>query len=391
MVRPFVVAAALAVASGAGAETPVPPAARLTFGGEISASMAPPDPAFYNYTDYEYNPLRLARIGLSASWRIHDRLAVLGEVRSDNLGTPRAHAAYLRFRPWRERAFDVQAGRIPPAFGAFARRSYASDNFLIGSPLAYQYLTSLRSDALPATTSDLLRMRGRGWRPRFPVGSQAQGPGLPLVNALRWDTGVQARVGSDRLEALAAYTVGTLSSPRLRDDNGSRQLCARVAARPVVGLLLGASAARGAYLGRVATEGLAVDGDRFVQQAFGLDVEYSRDYWLVRAEGVWSGWDVPPIREPLVSGPLRARGISVEGRYKLWPGLYAAARLDHLGFNRLAGTAVPWDAPVLRVEAGAGYHLGRHVLLKAVYQHDRRDDGRGRSLDAGAGQVLLWY
>jgi hypothetical protein len=330
-------------------------------------------------------------VGLSGIFRVHERLALVGEVRSDNLETPRAHALYARIRPWREKPFDLQAGLIPPVFGAFPRRSYASDNFLIGYPLAYQYLTSIRPDAVPATADDLLRMRGRGWQPSFPIGSQEVAPGLPLVNALRWDTGVQARVGSQRLEALAAYTTGTLSSPQVRDDNGGRQLSARVAARPVVGLVLGASAARGAYLHRAATATLAVDGDSYVQQALGLDVECSRDYWLVRAEGVWNAWDVPAVREPWVSGPLRARAVSVEARYKLMPGLYAAARLDRLGFNRLPGMAVPWDAPVLRLEAGGGYHLRRNLLAKLVYQHNRRHDGRRRPLDVAAGQLLFWF
>ena len=44
-----------------------------------------------------------------------------------------------------------------------------------------------------------------------------------------------------------------------------------------------------------------------------------------------------------------------------------------------------------RLEAGLGYSPQRHVLLKAVYQHDRRDDGRLRPLGIAAGQVLLWY
>ena len=48
----------------------------------------------------------------------------------------------------------------PPSFGAFGRRAYNADNPLIGYPLAYQYLTSLRADAIPATADDLLRMRG---------------------------------------------------------------------------------------------------------------------------------------------------------------------------------------------------------------------------------------
>jgi len=34
--------------------------------------------------------------------------------------------------------------------GAFARQAYGRDNLVIGTPLAYQYLTSLRPDALPA-------------------------------------------------------------------------------------------------------------------------------------------------------------------------------------------------------------------------------------------------
>jgi hypothetical protein len=69
---------------------------------------------------------------------------------------------------------------------------YGSSNILIGQPLAYQYLTSIRADALPATPDDLLRMRGRGWLSNFPSATPTPGPGLPLVNTSRWDTGVQA-------------------------------------------------------------------------------------------------------------------------------------------------------------------------------------------------------
>ena len=391
MNRGFVLAGALLTAAGAAAQTPGPLPGRLTLGGEVSLAIAPEDPAYFNYTDYDYTTLRLARLGLSGAFRVHERVALVGELRSYNLNSPRAHALYARVRPWLRRSFDIQAGLIPPVFGAFPRRTYGSDDFLIGYPLAYQYLTSMRSDALPATTSDLVRMRGRGWSPSFPIGSQEDAAGLPLVNALRYDTGVQARAGSERLEVLAAYTAGTLSSPRVRDDNGGRQVSARVASRPIVGLVVGASAARGAYLARESTRGLAVDADHFLQKAFGLDVEYSRDYWLVRGEGVWNGWDVPSLGEPAVSGPLRARALSLEGRYKLWPGLYAAARIDHLGFNRPPGMSVEWDAPVLRVEAGGGYHIHRHVLLKAAYQHNRRDSSRRRSLDVAAGQLLFWF
>ena len=67
----------------------------------------------------------------------------------------------------------MQIGRIPPTFGAFTRRAYSRDNPLIGYPLAYQYLTSLRADAVPASADELLRMRGRGWLTEFSIGNRA--------------------------------------------------------------------------------------------------------------------------------------------------------------------------------------------------------------------------
>ena len=163
----------------------------VTISGDVSASMAPDDPGFFNYTDYEHSALRLLRLDLSAMVKAGDHLAFLGEVRTENVDSPRPYALYVRIRPWTARAFDIQVGRVPPTFGAFARRTYASDNPLIGYPLAYQYLTSLRPDALPANADELLRMRGRGWLSNFSIGNLAPDRGVPLASAFRWDTGVQ--------------------------------------------------------------------------------------------------------------------------------------------------------------------------------------------------------
>src|SRR6266568_1851782 len=88
----------------------------LRLGGEASGTFSGPDRAYFNYTDYERSNLRLFRLNLDA---------------------------------------DVQAGRIPPVFGSYARRRYAADNPLPGMPLAYQYLTTLRPDALPSSADDL--------------------------------------------------------------------------------------------------------------------------------------------------------------------------------------------------------------------------------------------
>jgi hypothetical protein len=367
------------------AEAPTAFGGRLTFGGDASLGIASKDGGFFNYTDYDVNALRVARLAISASLRASDRVWLLGEVRSENMDQPRAYALYVRLRPWRERRLDLQAGLIPPAFGAFPRRNYATDNLLIGVPLAYQYLTALRADAIPATPADLFRMRGRGWRASYPIGDRTPDRGLPLVSALRWDTGVQARAASDVVEVIAALTAGTLSNPRLAtdDDNSGRQLSGRVAVKPVTGLVAGVSAARGAYLSRNVTRLLA-PGQARSQTAWGADLEYSRGYWLARAEAVWSAWDVPTL-----AARLWARGVSAEGRYKIRPGVYAAGRFEHLGFSRLLATT--WDAPVRRFEVGGGWQVGRYVLVKAVVQDNRREGGRVRSFRTGAAQLTFWF
>jgi hypothetical protein len=355
----------------------------LTASGEVTGSYAPEDTAFFNDTGYDVATPRLLWVGLNLSLRLDPHLHVLTQVVSENLETLRLRALYLRYRPFRRREIDVQAGRIPPVFGAFGRRSYGVANPLIGLPLGYQYLTTLRTDAMPASADDLLRVRGRGWRVRYPVGSQEPAPGLPLVQSRYWDTGIEARFGREPLSLAVAVTQGSLSEPRLDDDNGGKQVSARAQWTPRVGLVLGVSGARGEYVDRSLLSALPADqaSRRYRQRAFGADVEYSWGHWLVRGEAMLCEWDVPELEAPRLTSPLEALSLSAEGVRKLMPGLYLAARVDHLGFSRVTGTAESgsWDAPVTRVEGGAGWEPWRPLTLRVVYQYNWRSAGpRGR-------------
>ncbi len=368
---------------------------RLRLGGEASFALAAEDEGFFNFTDYRDSYLRMARLGASAELRVSPRLSFLGEARTYNFRDLRAYALYARVRPFPDREIDFQIGRIPPVFGAFARRRYGADNPLLGQPQAYQYLTSIRADALPATADDLVRMRGEGWLVRYPVGNRASAAGMPLVASLQWDTGIEVRVGSEPLQLGAALTQGTLGNPRFRDDNDGKQGAARVAWTPLTGLIVGASGARGEYLDRAVAAILppALAARSYRQEAWGVDAEYSRDHWLVRSELIWVDWDMPALRAPLITSPLRSRAVMVEGRYKLAPGLWVAARFDDLAFSDLQATGgtFTWDAPVRRLEVGAGYAVHRYVHVKASWQRNRRDGGVVHAQDFVAGQVLLWF
>ena len=288
----------------------------------------------------------------------------------------------------------ASATRVPPVFGAFSRRGYGADSPLIGFPLAYQYVTSLRPDALPATADDLLARRGRGWRVRYPVGNPEADHGVPLMEGLRYQIGVEVHGGSGKFEAAAAVTTGSLAVPD-GSVGGSRQVSGRFAARPVVGLVLGGSVSRGVFLTRALTDALGTTGQGGMndQRAVGFDAEYSRGYWLVRAEGVFSSWRVPPLAAPYIDEPLRAFGLDVEGRYRILPGLTAAVRVDRLGFSNVSGSTArySWEAAVWRVEAGGSYAVRRNFLVKGVYQYNWRDTPYDHTAGLVSAQLLVWF
>ena len=363
---------------------------RLAVGGEVVATAGAADhEAYFNYTDYEHNALRMFRLALSAAWRPVDRLALVAEVRSEDFHSARTFAAYVRVRPWKDRRFDIQAGRIPPAFGSFGRRAYGTDNPFIGYPLGYQYLTSLRTDAVPTAAADLLYMRGHGWLSSFP-GSQMPAPGVPLISAFRWDTGVQARLGVGPVEVTGALTNGSLSNPRVRDDNSGKQFSGRVAVRPVTGLLIGTSASRGAWLAREITS------DSLPQTVMGVDVEYSRGHWILRGEAIWSRWALPHAAATSNGRDVRARATWAEARYRFTPRVFVAARADHLGFSTLPAAAsglrpMAWDAPVDRLETVVGYFIQRNLVARVGLQGNWRDDGYTKNTVFPSAQIAWWF
>ncbi len=382
-------------AAGAGAAEPVSLlGGRVRLGGEVSGTIAPEDLGWFNYSDYETSSLRLLRVDVTAEARLAPFASLLFDVRSDNLDSPRVYALYLRIRPWAGRELDLQAGLIPPVFGAFPRRRYAVDNPFASQPLAYQYLTSLREDAVPSRSEELLAQRGRGWLVRYPVGSTEAGPGLPLVNAERWDAGLQLRLGREPLSLALAVTQGTLCYPQVSDDNDGKQVSFRLAWTPSPALVAGVSGATGEYLAREVQSDLPLSAQRtYRQEAAGVDLQWSHGYWVVRAEAVWSRWRLPALDDTRIEEPLDALGLFAEARYKIGPGLYAAARAERLFFTETASTIgrQSWDAPVTRVETGVGFSPWRPVLLKASWQHNWRDGGAVRENDLVVGQVVLWF
>ena len=117
----------------------------------------------------------------------------------------------------------------------------------------------------------------------------------------------------------------------------------------------------------------------------------------MRGEIIESRWNFPRLNLPFVDRPLTARAAFIEGRYRLTPRFFAAARVDRLTFSRIAGqrffggVATPWDAPVRRAEVGGGIYVLRNLVGRVVVQHNKRDAGLVRSRTFVSGQVSYWF
>jgi hypothetical protein len=379
---------------------------RVVVSGDVAIGIGSRDEGYFNLFDYSHDAFNALTMSVSAEVRANDRIAFVARVTDEIAMRERVpgptdrhviypYALYLRLQPVADRPFTVLAGRIPPVFGAFARRDYGEVNPFIGLPLAYGYATTMRPEP-PPSRRELVLNRGGGWAVRYPRATALYGPqGVPLVSARRWDTGVSAQWNGTRVEGGIAATVGTLSSPRTDDDNGGKQIAGRLGFKPTAGFSVGVSAARGAFVNDEYLDDLPPEArsSTYYQDAIGLDAEYAIGHVVVRGELVGSRWDTPFLNgDPTLR--LGALGSVVETRVALTPRWSIAVRGDRLGFSRVTavnGVVRTWDANVLRVEGAVGYLVRRNVRVKAGYQYNWRDGGRERSLPMVGAQLLYWF
>src|SRR4029079_15824380 len=84
---------------------------RLVVGTDVSLSATPQsdNQAWFDYTDYSHDALRMLRAGITAALRPNDRASFVVDVPTENGDAIRPYALYVRVRPWTSRAIDLQA------------------------------------------------------------------------------------------------------------------------------------------------------------------------------------------------------------------------------------------------------------------------------------------
>ena len=288
-----------------------------------SAATSPRDgagrPGFFNYSDYEHSTLRSCASGSRRAVRGDRPAGVPGRGPDRELGARSQPVRALRARPaLADRRFDLQAGRIPPMFGASRAAATATDNPLIGYPLAYQYLTTLRPDAgagqrrrAAADARPRLARRLRRGNPSRRAGcrSSPRSAGTPACRCA--SAGDRARGQRGGHQGHAVEPARPRRQRRQAGPGARRTAAGRRARRRRLG-------ARGAYLDAAALSRAARPArrTRSQQRASGVDLEYSRGHWLVRRGDGLERLDACRRRgRRRLARRCGALAVCVEGRY----------------------------------------------------------------------------
>ena len=103
------------------------------------------------FGDSNFDPYRL-RLFLDA--RLSPNLELHAQtILHEGMSVIRADGAYALWTPWLDRDLSLEAGKIPWPIGTYAPRTYSDQSAFIGTPLIYQYRTSL-AWATPALSVD---------------------------------------------------------------------------------------------------------------------------------------------------------------------------------------------------------------------------------------------
>jgi hypothetical protein len=365
-----VLSAALLATAVAGAE-----AADIQWRGLLDLVASEHTDAYaLNTLTHKDNPWDAYRLRVYAESQVDDHLQVLGQIVYNDGSGVYVDGAYVILTPWAERDLRVMGGKLPWVIGTFAPRTYSNKNPLIGTPLLYQYHTSLLWHDIPPNADALLAAAGTG-QTGVRYSGFSEGPGMPIVDDGYWDVGI-ILTGSQRpIEYSAGVTAGTPGwGSTAGDDNSGKTMLGRLGFTPTPALRLGISGAYGPYLLDALDPKLPPghDVNDYHQQLLMADLQVLVGHAELYAEGARNRWETPTV------GDLDVDAGYVELKYAWSSGLYLAGRWDTEQFGKIrdsGGVEHPWDWNVTRLEAGLGYRVTRDATAKLAYQRTQLETG----------------
>ena len=333
-----------------------------------------PDPApGLIYTDHSslFNP----RLSLFLDAQLGPSLYFFAQARvdrgfdpSENNLAARVDEYALRFTPWNNERFSLQAGKFATIVGNWVPRHGSWENPFITAPLPYENLTGIW-DAFAARSSSVLL----AWSHVLPshVSEYAdKDERSPLIWGPSYASGVAAMGEIGRFSYAAEVKNASLSAkPDSWTDDSTLSsqptVSAHLGYRPDMRWNFGLSASTGSYLRPSAAPTVApgYDLNDYRQIVFGQDASFAWHYWQVWMEAYEARFEIPRV------GHADVFSYYTEVKYKFTPQFFGAVRWNQQTYGTIlhAGNWVQWGRDIWQVDVAPTYRFTPHLQLKLQY------------------------
>jgi hypothetical protein len=289
----------------------------------------------------------------------------------------------LRFTPWEDGRFTVQAGKFATVVGNWVPRHLSWENPFINAPLIYENVTAI-SDKL-APTSPMYFLRGFYDKYEF----------NPVIWGPSYATGVSVSGRLGKFDYAAEMKNASLSSrPESWDASETGfdhpSFSARIGFRPNQMWNFGFSASEGPYFRSEAEQMLPRGRDigDFRELVLGQDASFAWHHLQLWAEVYEARFEVPQV------GDADTLAYYLEAKYKFTPQFFGAVRWNQQLFGDVnigGGEKVRWGQDLGRLDIAAGYRFTAHTQLKLQYSFQQETSGPGDTNHLFAAQLTVRF
>lgn len=291
----------------------------------------------------------------------------------------------LRFTPWDDGRFNLQAGTFATVVGNWVPRHLSWENPFINAPLIYENVTPIRDKSAPYSALDFIY--GPSYYKKYAFNPVIWGPsyasGISVSGRLgRFDYAAEMKNASlsSRPESWHLTQVG-FEHPTFSGRAGFR---------PNQAWNFGLSASEGPYFRpeaeRTLPRGRGI-GD-YREFVLGQDVSFAWHHLQLWAEFYEARFQVPRV------GNADTFAYYIEAKYKFTPQLFGALRWNQQLFTNVNigdGRRIRWSQDLARIDIAATYRFTTHTQLKLQYSFQQETTGPGNDNHMLAAQFTVRF
>lgn len=263
----------------------------------------------------------------------------------------------VRFTPWEDGRFSVQAGKFGTVIGNWMQRHVSWDNPFVSVPLPYEQITGISDSELAGTVQDLAHV------PADEVYDH-----VPLIWGPAYATGIMAAGRVGMLESAVEIKNSAVSSRPATWDSATSgfetpSVQARIGLKPNPAWNFGFSVSDGSYRSPESGGEVPATLDRgdFRQQMLAQDFGFAWKHLQIWAEIFEARFAVPGLGDAdTVSG-------YIEAKYKLGARWYLAGRWNQQFYGTMpvpTGGELRWGDDVRRFDLAIGFRPLAHTQIK---------------------------